>query len=98
MLPPAGMCFMSDLASRSKLPPLLLAQVLAMMEAAGRPAPSAVEVAVELMHPIRLGEAVRLSGISEDTWRRRYRDKFIQLSPRAIGVRLIDVLLIGETT
>jgi hypothetical protein len=94
---PAGNGTMSDLASRAKLTPLLLSQVLAMMEAAGMgPAPSPVQVAVELLRPIRLPEVVRLSGISEDTWRRRYRDKFIQLSQRAIGVRLIDVLLIGE--
>lgn len=44
---------------------------------------------------IPLAEAVRLSGLSDDSWRRHHSDKFVRLSPRRFGVRLRDALMIG---
>jgi hypothetical protein len=41
---------------------------------------------------ISLAEAEKVSGLSEDTWRRRHSAKFVRLSPRRIGVRLRDAL------
>jgi hypothetical protein len=50
---------------------------------------------LQLNSIVSLAEAVRLSGLSDDSWRRYHRDKFIWLSPRRIGVRLRDALMIG---
>jgi hypothetical protein len=44
---------------------------------------------------ITLAEAVRLSGLSDDSWRRHHADKFIRLSPRRFGVRLRDALMLS---
>jgi hypothetical protein len=41
---------------------------------------------------ITLDQASALTSLSRDTIKRNYRDKFIQLSPRRIGMRLGDVL------
>jgi hypothetical protein len=82
---------MSNLKARSRLTPLELSQVTTLLEKAGLPPMSAVE----LLRIVRLPEATRLSGLSEDGLRRYHADKFVQLSPRAIGMRVIDALLIG---
>ena len=47
---------------------------------------------VEKLRIVSLAEAVRLSGMSEDSLRRHCRNQFIKLSPRRIGMRLGDVL------
>jgi hypothetical protein len=50
---------------------------------------------LELLRVARLPEAARLTGISEDGLRRYHADKIIHLSPRAVGMRIYDVLAIG---
>jgi hypothetical protein len=44
--------------------------------------------ALELNRIVRMSEAERLSGLSEDSLRRNHSDKIIQLGPRAIGMRV----------
>ena len=48
--------------------------------------------AVELQRIAPLPEAAHLSGLSEDTLRRRHPDKIIKLSPRRVGMRVGDAL------
>jgi hypothetical protein len=43
---------------------------------------------LELNRIVRLPEASRLSGVSEDSLRRNYADKIIRLGPRAVGIRV----------
>jgi len=43
---------------------------------------------LELNRIVRLSEAGRLCGLSEDSLRRNHRDKLIRLGPRAIGMRV----------
>ena len=43
---------------------------------------------LELNRIVRLSEAGRLCGLSEDSLRRTHRDKLIRLGPRAIGMRV----------
>jgi hypothetical protein len=52
---------------------------------------------VKLLQIISMPEAERLSGLSHDTLKRRHSSKIIKLSPRRVGMRLIDVLSLGET-
>jgi hypothetical protein len=47
---------------------------------------------------ISMEEAAQLSGLSVDTLKRRYRHLILTLSPRRIGMRLGDVLALGEPT
>jgi hypothetical protein len=51
---------------------------------------------IERLRIIPIAEAVRLSGVSEDGLRRHYPEKIIRLSPRRIGMRLGDALMLGE--
>jgi hypothetical protein len=51
---------------------------------------------VKLLQIISMPEAERLSGLSHDTLKRRHSSKIIRLSPRRVGMRLIDVLSLGE--
>ena len=44
--------------------------------------------ALELNRIVRLPEAGRLSGLSEDSLRRNHSDKIVRLGPRAIGMRV----------
>jgi len=50
---------------------------------------------VELLRIVRLDEAERLSGVSEDTLKRRYRDKIVQVSKRCLGMRVGHALMLG---
>jgi hypothetical protein len=43
---------------------------------------------LELNRIVRLPEASRLSGVSEDSLRRNHSDKIIRLGPRAVGMRV----------
>ena len=43
---------------------------------------------LELHRIVRLSEAGRLCGLSEDSLRRNHSDKIIRLGPRAIGMRV----------
>ena len=50
--------------------------------------------ALELERIITLPEAEKVSSLSVDSWKRRYRHKIIELSPRRLGVRLRDALML----
>ena len=43
---------------------------------------------LELNRIVRLPEAGRLCGLSEDSLRRNHSDKIVRLGPRAIGMRV----------
>ena len=45
---------------------------------------------------VTLAEAVELSSLSDDTWRRHHRDKLIELAPGRLGVRLEDALFLNN--
>lgn len=51
---------------------------------------------ITMRRVIPLSQASELSGVSVDTLKRRYATKIITLSPRRRGMRLADVLSIGE--
>jgi hypothetical protein len=51
---------------------------------------------VERLRIIPLAEAARLAGLSEDGLRRHHAEKLIRLSPRRIGMRLADALMLGS--
>jgi hypothetical protein len=53
-------------------------------------------VALEGERIISLYEAAEITSISTDTLRRRYGHLIIHLSPRRRGIRLRDVLSIGQ--
>ena len=50
---------------------------------------------IELERIVSLKEAVRLSGMSEDTLKRRHSDKIMRLSPGRLGMRIRDALMMG---
>lgn len=50
--------------------------------------------ALELERIITLQEAEKVSSLSVDSWKRRHPDKIIELSPRRLGVRLRDALML----
>jgi hypothetical protein len=49
---------------------------------------------LRLKRIIPLREAADLCGVSEDTLRRNHADKCIQVSPRRLGMRLGDALML----
>jgi hypothetical protein len=51
--------------------------------------------AIELQRIVSLSEAARLSGLSKDGLQRHYPDKILQLSPRRLGMRVVDALLLA---
>jgi hypothetical protein len=51
---------------------------------------------LELHRIVDLREAVRLSGMSLDTLKRRHADKIIELSPRRRGMRVCDALQLSR--
>jgi hypothetical protein len=51
---------------------------------------------LELNCIVRLAEAGRLCGLSEDSLRRNHSDKIIRLGPRAIGMRVGHVLQLNK--
>jgi hypothetical protein len=50
--------------------------------------------ALELDRIISLQEAEKVSSLSVDSWKRHHADKFVELSPRRLGVRLRDALML----
>jgi hypothetical protein len=50
---------------------------------------------LELQRIVSLQEAARLSGLSPDTMKRRHADKIITLSPRRLGMRVRDALMLN---
>lgn len=51
---------------------------------------------VERLRIVPLAEAARLAGISQDGLLRHHRDKVIKLSPRRLGMRQGDALMLGS--
>jgi hypothetical protein len=51
---------------------------------------------VELLRIVSLQEAARLSAMSPDTLKRRHADKIITLSPRRLGMRVRDALMLSR--
>jgi hypothetical protein len=52
--------------------------------------------AIELHRIVDLQEASRLSGLSVDTLKRRFSEKILHLSPRRLGMRVRDALMLVE--
>jgi hypothetical protein len=52
--------------------------------------------AIELERIVPLDEAAQLSSVSEDTLKRNHRDKLVRLSPRRLGMRVRDALMLSE--
>ena len=52
---------------------------------------------LELDQIVTLQEAIRISSMSRDTWKRHHWDKVVELSPRRLGVRLRDALMIRQS-
>jgi hypothetical protein len=53
---------------------------------------------VELNRIVTLDEASRLSSLSKDTLRDRFRDKLVHLSERRFGMRVGHALMLDATT
>jgi hypothetical protein len=51
---------------------------------------------LELHRVVRMPEAERLSGLSEDSLKRNHSNKIIRLGPRAIGMRVGDALHLNK--
>ena len=51
---------------------------------------------LELQRIVSLQEAARLSAMSPDTLKRRHADKIITLSPRRLGMRVRDALMLSS--
>jgi hypothetical protein len=45
---------------------------------------------------VSLREAAQLAGCSEDTLKRRHSSKIVRISPRRLGMRIRDALLLGD--
>ena len=54
--------------------------------------------ALELEQIITLQEAEKVSSLSVDSWKRHHADKLVELSPRRLGVRLRDALMIRQAS
>ena len=65
------------------------------------PTPTADELKLtpelELKRMVSLQEAKRVSSLSIDFLKRNHGDKIIELSPRRLGMRLGDALMLRET-
>ena len=51
----------------------------------------------ELDRIISLQEAEQVSSLSPSSWKRNHPDKIVELSPRRLGVRLRDALLLRKS-
>ena len=52
--------------------------------------------ALELDRIISMQEAEEVSSLSVDSWKRHHADKLVELSPRRLGVRLRDALMLRK--
>jgi hypothetical protein len=50
----------------------------------------------ELNRILSLAQAAEVSSLSPDTIKRRHPDKLVHLSPRRLGVRLRDALMLSD--
>ncbi len=48
----------------------------------------------ELDRIVTLQEAAKMSSLSPASWKRNHPDKILKLSPRRLGIRLRDVLML----
>jgi hypothetical protein len=60
------------------------------------PKPSEGLSALDLERIVPLPEAAKLSSVSEDTLKRRHRDKIIQISDRRLGMRVKHALMLAD--
>lgn len=51
---------------------------------------------IEAQRVVPLKEAARLAGVSIDTLRKHYRNLIVRVGPKRVGMRLGDVLGIGQ--
>jgi predicted DNA-binding transcriptional regulator AlpA len=60
------------------------------------PTDNRVSLSAEREHDriVSLEQAAELCSLSADTIKRRYRDKLVQLSPRRVGIRVRDALML----
>jgi hypothetical protein len=52
----------------------------------------------ELDRIVSLEQAARLCSLSADTIKRRWPNKLVKLSPRRVGIRLRDALMLVDAT
>lgn len=52
--------------------------------------------ALELDRIISMQEAEEVSSLSANSWKRHHHDKLVELSPRRLGVRLRDALMLRK--
>jgi len=53
-------------------------------------------IRLELDRIISLQEAEQVSSLSPSSWKRNHPDKIVELSPRRLGVRLRDALMLAK--
>jgi hypothetical protein len=53
-----------------------------------------IPLELQLERIVSLEQAAELSGLSPDTWRRRFPEKIKRLSPRRVGVKLREALML----
>jgi hypothetical protein len=53
---------------------------------------------LELDQIIYLQEAEQISSLSPDSWKRNHPEKIVELSPRRLGIRLRDALMLRKST
>jgi hypothetical protein len=51
---------------------------------------------LELERILSLQEAETITTLSPDSWKRHHADKIVRLSPRRLGVRLRDALMLSR--
>ena len=56
-----------------------------------------IQLERELDRIVSLEQAAELCSLSADTIKRRHPGKLVQLSPRRVGVRVRDALMLSET-
>jgi hypothetical protein len=54
-------------------------------------------VGIEAQRIVPLKEASRLAGVSVDTLRKHYRNLIVRVGPKRVGMRLGDVLGLGQS-
>jgi hypothetical protein len=65
-------------------------------ETVGRAPALSATLEIELQRIVSLAKAAELTDLSVDTLRRRHSHLIRRLSPRRLGMRLRDVLAIGQ--
>lgn len=52
---------------------------------------------IEGQRVVPLKEAARLSGVSVDTLRKHFRGLIVRVGPKRVGMRLVDVIGLGQS-